>query len=87
MRNSSPVSAGFGALAAICTILVAIIVSSFATLIRNYKKRRKYALENQRQNDGRPPIKVQFSFVSHPILLYVEEFSFPSKEVQNSWSF
>jgi len=59
MRNNSPVSAGFGALAAICSILVAIIVSSFATLIRNYKKRRKYALENQRQNDGRPPIKIK----------------------------
>ena len=58
IANGSPLSAGLGAMAAIITLILFAGLSAFVTLIRNYKKRRKFDKEFGRQNDGRPQIKV-----------------------------
>ena len=48
---------------AICIIIIIAVLSTFVTLIRNYKKRRKYDSENGGPQDGRPPIKVGFCII------------------------
>lgn len=57
--NSGVTSAGFGAMTAVCILIVAAVLSTLLMLIRNYKKRRKCDRENVGGiSDGRPPIKV-----------------------------
>ncbi len=61
MVKDGPVSAGFGAMVAVCLLVVGVVLSTLLMLIRNYKKRWKYNRERGASQTERPLMKVRNS--------------------------